>query len=123
MTTAIVVASMAGRRVTPERRRSGPTRRRALAAWGLALMTASLLFLFVEVMRARSFASQRHRRAQEIEARELELYRRLADGAAVLESQRRIYMERFRKLEARIQQNDEDITALRARLATAGVGP
>lgn len=104
-----------------ERDRSGPTRpattRRTLVALGLALMVASLLGLFIEGARARSFAADRHRRAQEIEARELlDLYRQLTNSDAVLESQRWIYIERFRKLEAQIQQKDQQIFALRARL-------
>ncbi len=94
------------------------TRRRTLVALGVALMVASLLVLFIEGARARSFAADRHRRAQEIEARELDLYRQLKNSDAVLESQRRIYIERFRKLEAQIQQKDQQIFALRARLVT-----
>lgn len=66
----------------------------------------------------------RNRRAHEIAAREPGLYRQLADRDALLESQRRIYMERFRRLEAQIRDREHDVAALRARLGVAiGVGP
>jgi hypothetical protein len=45
----------------------------------------------------------------------VQLLQRIANGEAVLESQRLIYMERFRRLEARIRQKDEEIDALRIR--------
>jgi hypothetical protein len=79
-------------------------------------MMICLLVLFLEGVRARGFASDRHRRAQEIEAREVDLYRQLTAKAAVLESQRQIYMERFRRLEAQIREKEQDIVILRARL-------
>jgi hypothetical protein len=51
-----------------------------------------------------------------MEAREPWLYQQLAGRDAIHESQRRIYMERFRALEDRIQQKGQEIFALRARL-------
>jgi hypothetical protein len=99
------------------------TRRRALVVSGLTLMVATLLVLLIEGARARSFATDRHRRAQEIEARELDLYRQLTHNEAVLESQRRIYIERVRKLEAQIQQKDQQIFDLRARMVTITSSP
>ncbi len=80
---------------------------------------ASLLVLFVENARARSADAERHRRAQEIEAREPELHRQLADQAGVLESQRQIYIERFRRLEAQVRLQVQEIVELRARLSDA----
>jgi hypothetical protein len=86
-------------------------------------MLASLLVLFLEGARARSSAAERHRRAQQLEAREPALYRQLAERDAVLESQRRIYMERFRRLEAQIRLNDAEIATLRRRLTIGTTGP
>jgi hypothetical protein len=110
-----------------ERDRGGPTRpatrRRTLVASGLALMVASLLVLFIEGARARTLAVDRHCRAQEIEAREVDLYRQLTNRDVVLESRRRIYIERLRKLETQIQQNDQQIFALRERLVTITSSP
>jgi hypothetical protein len=90
--------------------------RRPLVTLGFGLMMVCLLVLFFEGMRARGSASDRHRRAQEIEAREVDLYRQLTDKAAVLESQRQIYIARFRRLEAQIREKEQDIFILRARL-------
>jgi hypothetical protein len=90
--------------------------RRPLVTLGFGFMMVCLLVLFLEGMRARGSASDGHRRAQEIEVREVDLYRQLRDKAAVLESQRKIYMERFRRLEAQIREKEQDIFILRARL-------
>jgi hypothetical protein len=87
-------------------------------AWTLAFAAASLLILLAWGAVGRSFADDRVRRA-ETEAREVHLYQRLANGEAVLESQRQIYMERFRRLEARIRQKDDEINALRTRTLTS----
>ena len=77
-------------------------------------MGASLLIFLAWGAVGRGFAADRVRRA-EIEVREVRLYQRLANGEAVLESQRQIYMERFRRLEARLRQKDEEINVLRIR--------
>jgi hypothetical protein len=61
-------------------------------AWTLAFARASLLILLAWGV-GRSFAADRVRRA-EIEAREVYLYQRLANGEAVPESQRQIYSDR-----------------------------
>jgi hypothetical protein len=86
-------------------------------------MVASVLVLLVAGVRARSFATDRQRRAQEIEAREVDVYRQLTNSEAVRESQRRIYIERVRKLEARIQEKEREIVALRARMVTMTSSP
>jgi type II secretory pathway component PulM len=113
--------------LAPGSARSEGRRRHLLVVAVFALLTVSLLLLIVEVVRARSFEAERHRRALEIVSREPELYRQLSDRDGVLESQRQIYMERFRRLEAKIRQNEQEIDALRARLTTvttsAGVTP
>lgn len=83
---------------------------------------ASLLILLAWGAVGRSSAADRVRRA-EIEAREAHLYQRLANAEAVLESQRQIYMERFRRLEVRIRQKDEEINALRTRALRVEQGP
>jgi uncharacterized protein YceH (UPF0502 family) len=86
-------------------------------AVGLALMgTLTLL----GGARAVGVAADGHRRAQESEVRQSHLYRQLADRDAVLESQRRIYMERFRRLEAQVREREQDVAALRARLVDWG---
>ena len=90
--------------------------RRALVTVALVVMVASVGVLLVES--ARGFTTDRHRRAQEMVARESYLYGQLANQDAVLESQRRIYMERFRRLEAQLQQRDDDVAVLRERLGT-----
>ncbi len=96
--------------------------RRSLVAWTLAITGASLLILLAWGAVGRSSAADRVRRA-EIEAREAHLYQRLANAEAVLESQRQIYMERFRRLEVRIRQKDEEINALRTRALRVEQGP
>jgi hypothetical protein len=98
------------------RLREPTVRRRAVAALALAVMLATVCILFVHSARAWGFAADRHRRAREIAARESYLYQLLADRDAVFESQRRIYIERFRRLEAQIRQREQDVVVLRARL-------
>jgi hypothetical protein len=83
---------------------------------GLTILVGALLL--AESARAREFAHEGHRRAQESEAREAALTRQLTNQAGVLESQRQIYMRRFRGFEALVRQKDRDILRLRARLAT-----
>jgi hypothetical protein len=70
--------------------------------------------------RACSVAADGHRRAQESGAYQSNLYQQLADKDAVLESQRRIYMERFRRLEAQVREREQDVAILRARLMDRG---
>lgn len=88
--------------------------RRRLIAWTLVFTGVSLLILLGWGALGRSVAAG-HVRRTEIETRELHLYQRLANGEAILESQRQVYMERFRKLEALIRQKDEEINTLRTR--------
>jgi uncharacterized protein HemX len=93
-------------------------RRRAVVTLALVVVLATVGVLFVQGARAWGFAADRQRRAQEIVARESYLYQELANRDAVLESQRRIYMERFRGLEAQLRQREQDVAALRERLVT-----
>jgi hypothetical protein len=86
------------------------------AAVALALMATLTL---VSGARAWSVAADGHRRSQERDAYHVYLHRQLADRDAVLESQRRIYVERFRRLEAQIREREQDVAALRARLQPA----
>lgn len=88
--------------------------------WTLAFAGASLLVLLAWGAVGGSSAADRVRRA-EIEARELHLYQRLANGEALLESQRQIYIERLRRLEALIFQKDEEISSLRDRARAASM--
>ena len=89
-------------------------RRRAVVTLVLVVMVATLGVLFVQGARAAwGFAADRHRRAQESVARESHLYQQLANRDAVLESQRRVYMERFRGLEAQLRQREQDVAVLR----------
>jgi len=81
-------------------------------------MVASVALVFVQGVRAWGFTADRLRRAEEIMARESSLYRQLANQDGVIEAQRRTYIERFRRLEAQLQQRDEHVAVLRERLAT-----
>ena len=97
---------------------------RASVIVGRVVVVATVCLLLLQGARAWGSAADRNRRAHEIAAREPDLYRQLADREAILESQRRIYMERFRKLEAQVRDREQDVAALRARLSVAiGVGP
>jgi hypothetical protein len=95
--------------------------RHGLLIWVLAVTGAGLLILLAWGAVGRSAAADRMRRG-EIAAREAYLYQRLADGEAILESQRRIYMARVQRLEARIRQKDDEINALRTRTLRAEEG-
>lgn len=97
---------------------------RVMVTAGRVVVVATVCVLLIQGARAWGSATDRNRRAHEIAAREPDLYRRLADRDAMLESQRRIYMERFRKLEAQIRDREQDVAFLRERLSVAlGVGP
>jgi len=93
----------------PAGRRVGPR-----AAVGLALVVALTL---AGGARAWSVAADGHRRAHESEARQAHLHRQLANKDAILESQRRMYMARFRRLEVQVREREQDIAVLWARLA------
>lgn len=97
---------------------------RAIVTVGRVVVVATVCMLVIQGARAWGSAADRSRHAHEIAARESALYRQLADRDAVLESQRRIYMERFRKLEAQVRDREQDVANLRARLGVAiGAGP
>lgn len=85
-------------------------------AFGRVVIVATVCVLLIQGARAWGSAADRDRRAHEMAAREHALYRQLVDRDAVLESQRRTYMERFRKLEAQVRDREQDVLALRARL-------
>lgn len=92
--------------------------RRLVVTLAVVVMVASVALVFVQGVRAWGFTADRLRRAEEIMARESSLYRQLANQDGVIEAQRRTYIERFRKLEAQLQQRDEHVAVLRERLAT-----
>lgn len=92
--------------------------RRAVVTLAVVVMVASVALVFVQGVRAWGFTADRLRRAEEIMARESSLYRQLANQDGVIEAQRRTYIERFRRLEAQLQQRDEHVAVLRERLAT-----
>jgi hypothetical protein len=97
---------------------------RAMVTVARVVVVATVCILLIQGARAWGSANDRNRRAHEIAAREPALYRQLAARDAVLESQRRIYMERLRRLEAQIRDREHDVAALRARLSVViGVGP
>jgi hypothetical protein len=87
--------------------------RTKLTRWGLPFVAAVVLVLLMWGI-GRSSATARVLRA-EVEAREVHLFRQLSNRDGVLESQRRIYIERIRKLEAQIRQKEQEIAALRTR--------
>jgi hypothetical protein len=84
--------------------------------WLYAVAVAGLLLFLVGATVERSVAADRVRRA-EVESREGHLYRQLANRDAVLESQRRIYLERIRRLEAELWGKDQAISVSRTRAA------
>lgn len=92
--------------------------RRLVVTLAVVVMVASVALVFVQGVRAWGFTADRLRRAEEIMARESSLYRQLANQDGVIEAQRRTYIERFRRLEAQLQQRDEHVAVLRERLAT-----
>jgi hypothetical protein len=97
---------------------------RAVVTVVRVVVVASVCILLIQGARAWGSANDRNRRAHEIAAREPDLYRQLAARDAILESQRRVYMERFRKLEALVRDREQDVAVLRARLGVAiGVSP
>jgi hypothetical protein len=100
-----------------------PSSVRTRATLVLAIVVAPPLILFGSGAGRPGFAVDHHRRAREIEAREGPLYRQLAERDAVFETQRRIYVKRLQSLEAQIHQKDQEIVALRARLATISSSP
>lgn len=102
-----------GRRDLPGDRRRRELTMRCRTAVGLAVMVTLTL---LGGARAWSVAADGYRRVQESEARQSHLYRQLADKDAVLESQRRIYMERFRRLEAQVRDREQVLAVLRVRL-------
>ena len=65
-------------------------------------------------MGGRSVAADGVRRA-EAQVREEHLYRQLSNRDAILESQRRIYLGRIRRLEAALWRKDQELSALRTR--------
>ena len=87
----------------------GPTVRQCAAVSLAFVVTVTLL----GGARAWSVAQ---RRAHASEAHQSYLHRQLADRDAIFESQRQIYMERFRRLEAEVREREQDLAALRARL-------
>jgi hypothetical protein len=74
-----------------------------------------LLVFLVWATAQRSVAADRVRRA-EVEVRESHLYRQLSNQDAILESQRRVYIQRIRRLEALLRERDQIISALRTRV-------
>ena len=92
---------------------------RALAVAARVVVVATVCVLLIQGARASGSATDRNRRAHELSARESTLYRQLADRDAIFESQRRIYMERFRRLEAQVRDRERDVAVLRSRLGAA----
>ncbi len=92
-------------------------RQLSLVKWGLPFV-AVMTLVFLTWGIGRSFAAGRVHRAA-VEAREVHLYQQLSNRDGVLESQRRIYIERIRKLEAQISQKEQELAALRMRASGA----
>jgi hypothetical protein len=86
---------------------------------GLTIMLVTLML--IGGGHAWSAWAQDQRRLQESEVRQSHLHRQIIDRDAVFESQRRIYMERFRRLEGQVRDREQDVVVLRARLATHGM--
>jgi hypothetical protein len=88
--------------------------RRAVVTLAVVVIVATVGVFLVQGARA----ADGQRRAKESVARESYLYQQLANRDAVLESQRRIYMERFRGLEAQLRGREQDVAVLSERLVT-----
>lgn len=98
--------------------------RRAIRTVARVVVLATVCLLLIQGARAWGSAADRDRRAHEIAAREIDLYRQIAERDAILDSQRRLYMERIRGLEAQLRDREQDVADLRARLGVAmSVGP
>lgn len=97
--------------------------RRAIGTVALVIVVTTVCVLLIQGARAWGSAADRDRRALEIAARETDLYRQSAELDAILDSQRRTYMERFRALEAQLRDREQDVVNLRERLGAMGVGP
>lgn len=91
--------------------------RRELTMRRRTAVVLALLLTLTFLGGARAWTSDGHRRAQESEARQSFLHQQLANKDAVLESQRRIYIERVKRLEAQVREREQEVAELRARLA------
>ena len=94
--------------------RDEPVTRPGPARWAGALVVVGLLVVLGWWTVERSVAADGVRRA-ETQAREEHLSRQLSNRDAILESQRRIYLERIRRLEAALSGKDQELSALRTR--------
>jgi hypothetical protein len=99
-----------------------PGTRPTRVSWLYVVAVAGLLVFLVAATVQRSVAADRVRRA-EVEAREGHLYRQLSNRDAILESQRRIYLERIRRLEAELRGKDQAMSVSRPRAAQPMQGP
>lgn len=93
------------------------TRGRQLTMRHRTAVVLALVVTLILLAGTRAWMADGHRRARESEAHQSHLYRQLADKDGVLESQRRIYMERVRRLEAQVREREQEVAVLRARLA------
>jgi hypothetical protein len=97
---------------------------RVTVTLGRLVIVATACIVLIHGARAWGSAADRNRRAHEVAPREPYVYRLLADRDAAFESQRRIYMERFRKLEGQVRDREQDVALLRERLkVSTRVGP
>lgn len=94
--------------------RDEPVTRPGPARWAGALVVVGLLVVLGWWTVERSVAADGVRRV-EAQVREEHLYRQLSNRDAILESQRRIYLERIRRLEAALLGKDQELSALRTR--------
>jgi len=79
----------------------------------VTVVAASLLIILLHDLRDAGFAADRLKRIQELEAREIHLYERLAQKDALREAQRQIYIDRIRKGEAQRREQAPEMVTLR----------
>lgn len=89
-------------------------------AWvgGLCALAIALVIAAHSATRA-GFPSDDSKRIQELQTSEAHLYRQIANREAQLESQRKVYITRIRKLEDALLQKDREIARLKTRVLQA----
>lgn len=96
--------------------------------WALGLVVASSavtagVVLGLLILSSSAFPRDDVKRIHELQARQRALYTQLAHKDALLESQRRIYVERLRRFERFLLAKEQELTRLQTRLAELRQAP
>ena len=81
----------------------------------VTFIAASLLIILAHDLRDAGFATDRLKRIHELEARDAQFYEQLAQKDAQRESQRNIFIDRIRRVEAQLRGHSQELAVLRAR--------